>query len=410
MTMKLQPLLVALALAVAPFSAEAQTRLLQASPDDQIPTRLTEMTGARALAATLDRAPAAMSWALAADAALDARPQVHVAESREYWLHAGAEDLQRGLALSTTANGALVRLSPHGGHAVMALASADISVRVDGRTLPARQALQQVANADELAAAGLDAPGGSLVFKLADAVGAGRIELVAANARGNYLVHVFEPASTVVLNLAAERDNALAGETLRFRARLQGGGSIDQLAGTVRAPGGETIDVSFTREGDGSFVASVKPDAAFAGTPGLWELHAFGQARHAGLDMQRDARTAFGVAVASARLDGSFERVAAIGREGGMKLRVGVEVADASRYQLAGVLHGTAVDGSLKPAAIAHAAAWLDRGTGTIELAFDPATLKAGGLRAPYELRDLRLVNQADMSLVERRERAATLR
>jgi hypothetical protein len=32
-----------------------------------------------------------------------------------------------------------------------------------------------------------------------------------------------------------------------------------------------------------------------------------------------------------------------------------------------------------------------------------------GGLSAPYELRDLRLVNQADMGLLERRERALAL-
>lgn len=402
---------IAALLLTLPLAAGAQTRLLPTSPDDQVPTRLQSMTAARGMVATLDRAPASMAWALSPDAALDARPQVHVAESREYWIDASAEDLQRGLVLSTTAKGALVRLSPHGGDAAMAIAPADISVRANGQRYAGKDALRSVANADELAAAGMDVPGGTLVFKLADEVGAGRIELVAANARGAWLVHVFEPDSEVVLALSAERDNVLAGETIRFRAHVQGGGALEQLAGSVRAPGGETIDVSFTRDADGSFVASAKPDAAFAGQPGLWELHVFGQARHAGFDVQRDARTAFGVAVASARFDGNIERVASVGRkDSGLALRVGVEVADASRYQLAGVLYGTTADGSFKPAAIAHAAAWLDAGVGTIELGFDANTLAASGLRAPYELRDLRLVNQADMSLVERRERAASLR
>ena len=400
----------ALLLLATPFATQAQQRLLPPSPTDQVPVRLQSMTVARAAATTLDRTPAKASWALSPDAALDARPQLHVAESREYWIDASADDLQRGLALSTSAPGALVRLSPHGGNAAMALSAVDISVRAGGRAWAGKDALRQVANADELAAAGLDAPGGTLVFKLADALGAGRIELVAANARGRWLVHVFEPASTVVLELSAERDNAVAGEPIRFRARLQGGGTIDQLAGSVRAPGGDAFDVAFTREADGGFSASVMPDAAFAGTPGLWEFHAFGQARQAGLDVQRDARTAFGVAVASARLDGGIERVKDGARKGDVVLRVGVEVGDASRYQLAGVLHGTAADGRLKPAAIAHSAAWIDAGTGAIDLAFDHAALNAAGVRAPFELRDLRLVNQADMSLVERRERAAALR
>ncbi len=402
---------IAALLLAMPLAAAAQNRLLPASPDDQVPNRLQAMTSARSVAATLDRAPAAMAWALAPDAALDARPQVHIAESREYWIDASADDLKRGLVLSTTAKGALVRLSPHGGDATMAIAPADISVRANGQLHAGKDALRSVANADELAAAGMDAPGGTLVFKLADEVGAGRIELVAANARSAFLVHVFEPNSEVVLALSAERDNVLAGETIRFRAHMQGGGSIDQLAGSVRAPGGEAMDVSFTRQADGSFVALAKPDAAFAGQQGLWELHVFGQARKDSLDVQRDARTAFGVAVASARFDGSIEQVRRSARtNNGLTLRLGVEVADASRYQIAGVLYATDAGGRLKPAAIAHAAAWLDAGVGTIELGFDANTLAASGLRAPYELRDLRLINQADMSLVERRERAAALR
>jgi len=42
-------------------------------------------------------------------------------------------------------------------------------------------------------------------------------------------------------------------------------------------------------------------------------------------------------------------------------------------------------------------------------LSFDQQTLGESQLRAPYEIRDLRLINQADMSLVERRERAARI-
>jgi hypothetical protein len=400
----------ALVLASLPLVATAQNRLLQASPDDQVPTRLQAMTAARATASTLDRSPAALSWALAADAILDARPQVHTAESREYWIDASAAELARGLALSTTAKGALVRLSPRAGDTTAAIDVTRVVIRANGRTYTADEATRQIANADELAAAGMNVPGGTIVFKLADELGAGRIELVTADARGDYLVHVFEPASDVVLELAAERDNALAGDTLRFHARLLGGGTLDQLAGIVRAPGGETMDVSFTRASDGRFVASVKPDAAFAGKPGLWELHAFGQARQAGLDVQRDARTAFGVAVASARLDGNVAIIGGKNRKAGVGVRIGIDVADASRYQLAGVLYGTASDGRLKPAAMAHSATWLDAGVGNIDLAFDATALNAAGVRAPYELRDLRLVNQADMSLLERRERAAALR
>ena len=87
----------------------------------------------------------------------------------------------------------------------------------------------------------------------------------------------------------------------------------------------------------------------------------------------------------------------------------GVQAASASRYQLAATLFGTNKQGALVPAAVAHSAAWLDSGEASINLRFDAASLKESGLAAPYELRDLRLTNQADMSLLERRERAARI-
>ena len=80
----------------------------------------------------------------------------------------------------------------------------------------------------------------------------------------------------------------------------------------------------------------------------------------------------------------------------------------ASRYQASAVLYGTGADGQLHPAAIAQSAAWLERGKTSLNLRYDASSL-ATALGAPWELRDLRLVNQADMGLLERRERALVL-
>ena len=96
-------------------------------------------------------------------------------------------------------------------------------------------------------------------------------------------------------------------------------------------------------------------------------------------------------------------------KDRGLTLSMGIQAAMASRYQLAGTLYGTRSDGSLVPAAVAHSAAWLGVGTASITLNFDGSSMTESQLKAPYELRDLRLINQADMSLIERRERAARI-
>ena len=75
-----------------------------------------------------------------------------------------------------------------------------------------------------------------------------------------------------------------------------------------------------------------------------------------------------------------------------MALRIGVGGA-ASRYQVSGVVYGSAADGSLQPLAMARSAAWLEPGRASVRLQVDDASLRASGLVRPSELRDLRLTN-----------------
>ena len=55
------------------------------------------------------------------------------------------------------------------------------------------------------------------------------------------------------------------------------------------------------------------------------------------------------------------------------------------------------------PAAQASTAAMLKPGNGALELVFDAATMAKAGVSGPYQLRDLTLVDQADLSTVELR-------
>lgn len=394
--------LVTFAAGAFPAGAEAgeSLHLLARAPYDLVATQLVGRK-ARLDTSNLDRAPVALSWPLDAAQALDAAPRAHVAESREYWIDASEADLQRGIRLALSAPGALVRLSPHGGDTRAAIAASDVQLRIEGRRLDNATAIRSAADVDALRAAGMDAPQGSLVLRLADVVGAGSLDLAVPTARGSYLVHVFEPDSALVLAIAADRDSIAGGDSLRIRANLEGA-ALDRLGGLVSAPDGTSQAVDFVRQKDGSYLAGVTPDVAHAGGPGLWEVHAFGVASGP-LAIPRDAKTAFAVSLPVARLDGSVTRVDA----SGIALSVGIEVAVASRYGVSGVLYGTGADGALHPAALAQSAAWLDAGHGRLELRYDTTAIALG---APWELRDLRLVNQADMSVQERRERALALR
>jgi hypothetical protein len=368
---------------------------------DQVPSKLAAQTKALP-STTLDHAPVHVSHALDGTQALDAAPKAFVAQSREFWSEVGETELRAGVKVTTTTPGALIRLSPQGGSGA-ALDPAGILVRANGRTLSANEASSAVADAKSLRSAGMAVPQGTLAFRLAAASGSGEVEIAAPHAQGRYLVHVFEPDSALVLSLAADRDTTLAGSAITFRAALADGNASRALrlaSGLVTAPDGYSADLHFSRNGDGSFSATFTPDAAHSVGPQLWEAHAFTATTAGSLTILRDAKTAFAVSEANARFGGD----ASITYDAsGLRVALDVTTTNASRYQVSAVLYGTGADGTLHPAALAQSAAWLAASGGKVELGFDAATL--GTLRAPFELRDLRLVDQANMAVIERRER-----
>lgn len=387
------------------FSNHGPLRLLPASALDQVVASPRAPSPGQLSTAGLERAPVAVSWRLDPDAALDARPQAFVQESREYWLDASEAELQRGISLALSAPGAVIRLSPHAGNGGARIGRDDVVVRAPGPHLHADALVRALADEDALREAGMDVPAGSVALRLSDSYAGNRIDLAVPTARGAWLVHVYEPNSKVILRLVAERDSVVAGEAVDVHAAFAADVTSAAVSGLLSAPDGHSQPLAFTRGVDGRYTARVVPDPAHAGARGLWEVHAYAQAVHPAVP--RDARTAFSVALPVARFDGRVERTA--NRSTPLALRFGIEAAIASRYQLSAVLYGRGADGSQRAAAAAQSAAWLEAGQGFVELEFDAASLSADGLAGPWELRDLRLVNQADLGLLERRERALAI-
>jgi len=385
--------------AIGALAASPRT-LLAPGDHDQVPATVAR-TQAKAMPA-LDHTAVQVSHALDAANAIEATPKPFTAQSREYWSEVGATELRAGVRFNTTAPGALIRLSPQGG-AGAALDAAGVLIRSHSRTLRADQASAAVADTKALRGAGMDAPEGTLALRLAPAAGSGELEIAAPHAQGRYLVHVLDADSTLVLGFGADRDTVLVGSTITFRAALPG---LELASGLVTAPDGYSTALDFGRNADGSFSARFTPDAAHATGPQLWEAHVF-TTLHAGtLAVLRDAKTAFAVSMPTARFGGSAQTST---DATAIRAVFDVEAGAASRYQVGGVLYATANDGGLRPIAFAQSAAWLDAGNGRIELSFDADALTASGLHAPFEVRDLRLVDQADMSLIERRERALVI-
>lgn len=379
-------------------AAGAQLSLLPAGPDDLVATALVSPKSAPApVTSGIERAPVQFAWALEADKAL-ATPPPHVAESREYYTELAAEALAKGHPLHATAPGAVVRISPLG--QAKALQPAMLSLSRDGVDLG--DAIENPATAAQMKASGAEFAEGTIAFRIAPQAGEGRFLLKAAGVSGRYLLHVYEPQSEWSATLSTAADTAFAGGTLEAFLSLRDAKGVvapTRLRGALSAPDGRVYDVAYASSDKGTAVARIELPAGVSPVPGLWELHGFAAARAAdGSPVLRDVKTSFALVAPTARLEGSVD---ARRDDAGLAFSLPVKVAAPGRYEVRAVLYGTAADGRLQPAAIAHGAAWLD-GDGSLGLAFARDVI-GPGLHAPWELRDLQLHDQARLAKLETR-------
>ncbi|HEX5693177.1 MAG TPA: DUF4785 domain-containing protein [Arenimonas sp.] len=384
--------LIACLVTLAFTSAQAGT-LLPPGAADQSPSQLVASPLPQG---EFERQPVAVAWAMdpATELATDAP---YLAKSREYWSVVHAGELKSGFALTTTAPGALVRISPQNRAKSGAVDPGQLRLLRGGQPLPA-SAFKRLATASDLKQAGMDVPDGSVIVQLDDAAGQGRFKLQLSQASGAYLVHVFEPRSDLVLKAQANRSRLLAGDTVEVTASLQRGKSAlagDVMQAQLVSPSGQTWPLVVK---DGKATGQLPLDAD--PTPGLWEVQVFAGAASKDGPVQRDARTAFEVSRPTARLGGGYGF-----DPGPVKFSLPVQVAAPGRYELRGVLYATGPQGAMQPVAQAHSASWFEAGERKLDLAFGPGNLPMG-YGAPFELRFLELKDQTRLGTLETRELA----
>lgn len=393
--------------AAAAAPAEPTARLSAPVAGDLVGARLT--ADVPAVSAAIDRAPVAMSWPIdQATDDLQSRPVAHRADSRAWWKRADAAALATGVPLPISQPGALLKLSPQDGAAL----GVDALELVDpqGRTYRGADVFKPLVEPTHLRDAGAEFAPGTAMFRLRPDLGVGAFVL-RARVRGPVLVHVLERDADAYLSLEPDSDIVLTGGRLHVRARLRDGQAdlkARSISGELIGPDGESTRFALTRAADGSWRADL-PAPTRAARPGVLhtlQIHAEGVTAR-GVPVRRTVTNAVAIAAPTARYTGTVAVEDA--GDGRLQIHLPVEVSAASRFAASAVLHGTNRAGKLQPIGVGQAARWLEPGAGELVLEFDAATLKAAGLQGPYELRDLRLVDQGRLATVHRQARAGTL-
>lgn len=391
---------------VSVFASLALVALLSPCLRAEAPRSLApaSVVAAVPLAGSLDRDP--VVFALPAEDAPSAPALApSVAESREYWRSVSAEDLRRGVSFTTTAPGAVVRLSP----VSSPLSAVDPALLVietpDGGSLSGAAAFRDVATADQLRRAGAPFPEGSTAFRLREEAGAGNFRLRAPSldpAAGNFLVHVLDRDSLVVLSLRTLKDTVFYGEALQAEGWLADAGEFRKVSfaeAQAAAPDGSRFDTPVRMRPDGSLSLELPLAVAPASAPGLWELHLRVRGESGGLPVERCVHTAFAYVVPTARLS---RPVAVASKKGKVSVEAAVETAAAGRYALRALVLGRDASGAQRPLSRLETAAWLEEGGGTLRAEIPAALLKKSGLKGPFEVKEVWLLDQSRLLVLEK--------
>jgi hypothetical protein len=305
----------------------------------------------------------------------------HRAESTSHALTVTRAALRRGVPVPVSRSEALIKMSPR--------APADLEL-VDprGRVLRPGDGLRSV--------------GDSGAYVLDPAVKAGTFT-VRGTADGDVHLDVRERGSDIVLAVQAAADVVFVGEAVRVQARLIHDGRVlpdARVSGRLVDPSGR--EVGALLRGPGGQLQRTLPTRIGEHPAGaLWTALVTAEATVDGVPVRRTVTTAVAVSVPTARYTGAAE----VETTNGVVVALELDVASPGRYAATAVLYGTNREGASQPISVAQSAAELTPGRRRLTLEFDAAAISAAGMRAPFELRDLRLADQGRMAVLHRQAR-----
>lgn len=405
------------ALVLAAGTAAAAGPAEWASPGDN-DLRIESLPASAAVATPsrhVESEPVSYAWPLTIDRSAPA-PSGPAMASREYWVDTSGGGLKQGLKLPLSAPGAIVRVSALHADSGLLLDANRLQISVDGRTLSSTREAGgiEILNGTDLQAQGMAVPGDTLAFQLPqqgqpDSL---RLQMSGVPAEQALVVHVFEPESAWVGKLSAQRHNYLTGDGMQLDVGLVRGDerfAAESVQAVLVSPdAAQSWPLEVTDDGFG--LEGLTPQSLPEAGEGLYEVHAYLQGRQGDTLVRRDLKVAVNIAAPTARLSDHIERIDSSNSSNssdgaGLVIDLGVEVAAAGRYQVSGQVWGSAGDGSLRPLAMAQTAAVLEPGQGSLRLEVPAELMLESGLSAPFEVREVQLLDQGRMAVLETRSR-----
>lgn len=321
------------------------------------------------------------------------------ATSNEYWFSVTGKQLNAGIDVHTTSKGALIKVSRAGS------GDQQKGEQLDGKALTLLDGKRanvagKVIGEDDLNATGIFAA--SSAIKMDSTVNPGTFKLgynqkLAGDSQ--FVIHVKEKYSANLLKIETSKQAYVAGENLTFDAMMLAGDAtltMDSVEAFIMSPSGQKFKATTTTGKNGLATINarqfVKGAQIEAPINGLYELHLTAKANNKGMQIQRRGKIAFAMAEQTATMAPVKAAVSS------KQTQFALNVNEAGRFEVRGVLYGHDKKGQLQPIMETHAAETFKTGKQLLTMEFDQKILKQSGLSAPFELKNVRLYDQSRMS------------
>jgi hypothetical protein len=329
--------------------------------------------------------------------------------SDEYWFEATGKQLKTGVELAISTPGALVRLS--GKHAkdkyspqTKGIDPSSVQLFKNNKKLstPFSQKVSQ----QEFATANIFP--NSSAMKLKSELGKGVFTLKVndyLDDNQRYVVNVKEKNAEHKLHLSLAKQSYIQGEKINFTSQLKATSTNKQIltqgrpAAYIKTLSGGRMMLNFTQNGN-EFEFTVPTSLAPTKRGQLFELYVETETKTKGLKVKRNAKVAFSVAQPTARIEG----VAKLNQDNPTVtsfVDINLQVVSEGRYEISAMIYGSRGKKLSLPFMLSRSAYYLTPGEHTVKLQLDTNIIRDSGLKAPFTVKNIRLMDQSRMALLQ---------
>ncbi|SDZ91358.1 DUF4785 domain-containing protein [Microbulbifer marinus] len=326
-------------------------------------------------------------------------------KSRVFFRRVSGAELNRGVELVIDAKKAVIQISPldrssNGKRVVnaeiprgMTLSNGTERRRVDDDSIALYRKSQGLRENFP------DFYGRAHVMRVPEEMGRGKFTLQAngnAKSDAEYIVYVLDKHSDIALEVQTPSKRFARSGKLVLDAKPSGNTAVklESISTTLIAPNGERYAVDGNMSGN-SYNVDWPITADAPSVPGeLWRIEVRSTLRNARNEpIER-------VAVLAADVFTKTAGVSAVD-SGAQNLQLSLSVQHAGRYEARALVFGRDSAGEYKPVLLAYQAQWLDAGQREMQVPIDQVKLAASGLHGPYQVRNIQLLDQGRMSVLE---------